>query len=213
MATFEYPDVPKDVFRRHRYCDCTVEYDPEDGKKVNVYTKKLVDPENAGKIEARIEYSTRYSGASGAKNYFRDESNDDFLDEESKRREKHAYREYDRIKNSDQKLEKRKIYNNIGRFKTMRDFTKKDVNIAFDHVFNDIHELEKGKMLFEPDYSMAQSWSRLINNKDIQEHDLILLRHERLEHDYMYRNRMNYDEAHEKVSEIYLYKNPKEDDK
>lgn len=32
-GTYSYPDVPKDVYRRHNNCRCTVEYDPGDGKK------------------------------------------------------------------------------------------------------------------------------------------------------------------------------------
>ncbi len=37
---YEYPDVPKDVYRRHRFCRCTVEYDPGDSRKQDVWTKE-----------------------------------------------------------------------------------------------------------------------------------------------------------------------------
>ena len=37
---YEYPSVPKDVYRRHRYCRCTVEYDPGNNKKQDVWTKQ-----------------------------------------------------------------------------------------------------------------------------------------------------------------------------
>lgn len=38
---YEYPDdVPDDVYRRHRFCRCTVEYDPGDGRRQNVWTKQ-----------------------------------------------------------------------------------------------------------------------------------------------------------------------------
>ena len=40
---YKYPNVPKDVFRRHRFCRCTVEYFPGDGRKQNVYNKKWTD--------------------------------------------------------------------------------------------------------------------------------------------------------------------------
>lgn len=41
VGTYDYPEVPKDVFRRHRYCRCTVEYVPgRKGKRINVHTKK-----------------------------------------------------------------------------------------------------------------------------------------------------------------------------
>lgn len=57
VGKYGYPDAPKDVFRRHRYCRCTVEYDPGNGKKQNVHNKKWIDPEKAGKIEKRKELS------------------------------------------------------------------------------------------------------------------------------------------------------------
>ena len=37
---YQYPNVPKDVYRRHRYCRCTVEYDPGDSRKQDVWTKQ-----------------------------------------------------------------------------------------------------------------------------------------------------------------------------
>lgn len=196
------------VFRRHRYCRCRVEYDPGDGRRQDVHTKRWEDYDHDDITKKRIEHNSKLTGVSGAKNYFRDESYDDFLSPEEKRKDIHAYVEYDRIKNSDQKLEKRKIFNNIGQFEEMRDFSKEDVDIAFDHVFNDLHDLGKGPELFNPDYDMAQSRNRLINKNDIQEHDLVLLRHERLEHDIMCKEGLNYDDAHKKASEVYLYRVP-----
>lgn len=38
-GTYYYPDIPDDVYRRHRFCRCTVEYDPGDGKKKNAWKK------------------------------------------------------------------------------------------------------------------------------------------------------------------------------
>jgi hypothetical protein len=35
-GTYHYPNIPDDVYRRHRYCRCTVEYDPGDGKKKRI---------------------------------------------------------------------------------------------------------------------------------------------------------------------------------
>ena len=40
VGTYEYPKVPKNVFRRHRFCRCTVEYVAGD-KRTNVHTKKI----------------------------------------------------------------------------------------------------------------------------------------------------------------------------
>lgn len=53
VGEYIYPDVPEDIYRRHRYCDCTVEYYPGDGRRQNAHTKEWVDPEKEAKIEAR----------------------------------------------------------------------------------------------------------------------------------------------------------------
>lgn len=205
-GSYNYPEVPKDIYRRHGNCRCTVDYHPGNGKKQNVHTKRWAESQKSAKIE--VLKGIGLPVQSGARNYFRDESNDDILPKDFIRAEKHAYLTYDKIKNSDQELEKRKIYSNIGKFKEMKDFTREDVDIAFNHVFNDIHILKDGESLFHPEVNMAESWERLITGKDIQSHDLILLKHERLEHDYMYvRGNMDYDTAHAKTDETYNYGN------
>ena len=50
---YEYPDVPDDVYRRHEDCRCTVEYDPGNGKKQDVWTKQWTITEETATIEAR----------------------------------------------------------------------------------------------------------------------------------------------------------------
>lgn len=203
-GSYNYPEVPKDIYRRHGNCRCTVDYHPGNGKKQNVHTKRWAESQKSAKIE--VLKGIGLPVQSGARNYFRDESNDDILPKDFIKAEKHAYLTYDKIKNSNQELEKRKIYSNIGKFKEMKDFTKEDVDIAFNHVFNDVHILKDGESLFLPEVNMAESWERLITGKDIQSHDLILLKHERLEHDYMYvRGNMDYDTAHAKTDETYNY--------
>lgn len=205
-GSYNYPEVPKDIYRRHGNCRCTVDYHPGNGKKQNVHTKRWAESQKSAKIE--VLKGVGLPVQSGARNYFRDESNDDILPKDFIKAEKHAYLTYDKIKNSNQELEKRKIYSNIGKFKEMKDFTKEDVDIAFNHVFNDIHLLKDGESLFHPEVNMAESWERLITGKDIQSHDLILLKHERLEHDYMYvRGNMDYDTAHAKTDKTYNYGN------
>ena len=43
-GTYSYPDgVPQDIYRRHKNCNCTVEYFPRNGKVQNVHTKKWHD--------------------------------------------------------------------------------------------------------------------------------------------------------------------------
>lgn len=45
QGVYEYPDVPKDVYRRHRYCRCLVTYEEGDKRPENVHTKKFATPE------------------------------------------------------------------------------------------------------------------------------------------------------------------------
>lgn len=52
-GTYTYPDVPQDVYRRHERCRCTVEYDPGDGRRQNVWTKTWTTPQDRDKIEQR----------------------------------------------------------------------------------------------------------------------------------------------------------------
>lgn len=50
---FTYPNVPKDVYRRHQRCRCVVEYHPINGKIQNVHTKKWRSEEEHDKIKIR----------------------------------------------------------------------------------------------------------------------------------------------------------------
>lgn len=45
VGTWEYGYEPQDVYRRHNNCRCTVDYYPGDGKKQNVWSKKITDAE------------------------------------------------------------------------------------------------------------------------------------------------------------------------
>lgn len=42
VGTYKYPDVPKDVYRRHQNCGCTVEYTPKKGVRQDVHTKQFI---------------------------------------------------------------------------------------------------------------------------------------------------------------------------
>lgn len=39
-GVYDYSEAPDDIYRRHRYCRCTVEYDPGESKKQNIWTKQ-----------------------------------------------------------------------------------------------------------------------------------------------------------------------------
>lgn len=60
-GSYSYPDVPKDVYRRHNNCRCTVEYHPGDGKVQDVHTKQWLDRD---KINERIAFSEKDSSIS-----------------------------------------------------------------------------------------------------------------------------------------------------
>ncbi|MGT2800848.1 hypothetical protein Javan290_0033 [Streptococcus phage Javan290] len=49
---YDYPHVPKDVYRRHGNCRCTVDYKTGDGKRKNVWSKKW-SKESADVLEQR----------------------------------------------------------------------------------------------------------------------------------------------------------------
>lgn len=49
---YDYP-VPRDVYRRHERCRCIVFYDPGDGRKQDVWSKRWADPDEENKIELR----------------------------------------------------------------------------------------------------------------------------------------------------------------
>lgn len=53
---YEYPYVPRDVYRRHANCRCLVEYYPVDGKHQNVHTKRLTDIGEHDTIETRRKF-------------------------------------------------------------------------------------------------------------------------------------------------------------
>lgn len=67
-GVYKYPKVPKDIYRRHQRCRCTVEYDPGDGKVQNVHTKKYKPRE----ISHDLDYMGQakiYEAELGGKSY------------------------------------------------------------------------------------------------------------------------------------------------
>ncbi|GHU59654.1 hypothetical protein FACS1894133_6880 [Clostridia bacterium] len=57
---------------------------------------------------------------------------------------------------------------------------------------------------FDADYDIAVSWQRLIDGRNIKEMDLVLLRHELAEYNYMQKG-MNYFEAHRLAEKEFNY--------
>lgn len=79
------------------------------------------------------------------------------------------------------------------------------VKNTYEHLFENKYQLDNGQNQFAPDYDMTQSFQRLITGRDIQKHDIILLRHESLEKRLMTRYNYKYKEAHKLTSKKYDY--------
>lgn len=60
VGEYDYPLVPKNVYRRHQYCRCTVDYIPGDGKKQDVWSKKWTDLNENDKIKKRKDFSNKH---------------------------------------------------------------------------------------------------------------------------------------------------------
>lgn len=69
VGTYSYPNVPEDIYRRHRYCRCTVDYYPGDGKKQDVWSKKWKNVSEDDKIKERIELSNKTNFSINSKQF------------------------------------------------------------------------------------------------------------------------------------------------
>jgi SPP1 gp7 family putative phage head morphogenesis protein len=83
----------------------------------------------------------------------------------------------------------------------------KDIDKVFAHIFELEHLFDDGSIhKFIPDYDMAQSWIRLREGENIQEHDRILLQHELMEANIMGTGTtIVYDTVHDEVEKSYNY--------
>lgn len=205
-GSYNYPEVPKDIYRRHGNCRCTVDYHPGNGKKQNVHTKKWTDEkQKLVRKRSRIGIESvdereqkrynRVMKSSGAVYGAWNDRNDPY----NKERDRHAQEFYESVRNRNKQHEIVKVSNNSG-------LSQSDVEKIYNHVFINEYDLEDGRKRFDPSYDMAESWRRLseIGGKNIQPHDLVMLDHELMEHDLM-ANGMRYDEAHELTNKNYNY--------
>ena len=114
------------------------------------------------------------------------------------KRDAHAIKYYESVRRSKKSNIVKSIANNTG-------ISEKSINKVYDHVFINDHELYGGKRRFDPDYDMAESFRRLREGKNIQKHDLIMLKHERLEYELMKKEHLSYQEAHRLAEKKYNY--------
>ena len=114
------------------------------------------------------------------------------------KRDRHAEIYYEAVRNS----KKDDIVRTISKNTEMPEAV---ISKVYDHVFVNEYELYGGHKKFDPDYDMAESFRRLREGKDIQKHDLILLKHEYLEYGLMKKLSLSYDEAHRLAESRYNY--------
>ena len=82
---------------------------------------------------------------------------------------------------------------------------KKAVENIIQHVFFNEYLLNGKIKKFDPNYDMSESFRRLSTGVDIQPHDIILLKHERLEYFLMRRYGYDYETAHSITERKYNY--------
>lgn len=124
----------------------------------------------------------------------------DKTDPQGKKRNEIAEDYYEQVRHRNREYEIKAVAKNSG-------FAEKDVDRIFAHIFELEHLYENGQVhRFYADYYMMHSWRRLREGKDIQKHDLIMLRHELEEAKIMGTGLdVVYEEAHNIVTKKYNY--------
>lgn len=58
-GTYDYVSAPDDIYRRHQRCRCTVDYNPGDGRKQDIWSKAWTNPKKQEKISVRKTLNLR----------------------------------------------------------------------------------------------------------------------------------------------------------
>ena len=111
---------------------------------------------------------------------------------------KHAERYYEARRKNGIRAFVNKIHQNTG-------YPKKRLESIYNHVFINEYDLATGHSRFSPSYEMTQSFQRLLEGKNIQAHDILMLKHEHLEFAIMHKLGYNYDRAHDLTNTKYNY--------
>ena len=159
----------------------------EQTKRSNAGAKRYKSIENSADSD-KIKAGSK-SGALTSKN-----------DPDFKKRDSFAEMYYREVLGRKREYEIKAVAKNSG-------FSTEDIDKVFSHVFEKKHLFADGTIhKFSPDYDMAQSWIRLREGKNIQEHDIILLNHELMEANAMGKGTdIPYEPVHEEVQKQYNY--------
>ncbi|MBF1345911.1 MAG: hypothetical protein HXM58_05055 [Megasphaera micronuciformis] len=105
---------------------------------------------------------------------------------------------YATLRNSDRDILIRKISQNSG-------MSRKSVQKVLEHILDNKHNLDKGYGNFDADFDMGNSLQHLRDGNPLS-HDILLLKHERLEYELMNRwGYRDYNTAHNITSKRYDY--------
>lgn len=207
---YHYPeDVPKDVYRRHDNCGCTVTYlngrkaqDVWDKTKWNVSDEELERMKKAGarepvRLKGKVVTKEPIRLVDNGKKYgiMKSWAISGALNPDSDRAIAHAERYYEAV---------RHMKNDVHQIALNTGFDENDIREIKNFIFMEKHDLGGVVDYFYPDYMMAQSWQRLIDGKNIQPHDITLLNHERMERQLMKQGHTQ-NEAHTITSKTYNY--------
>lgn len=171
-------DENSKVLKRERWRETIYE---KARREVDAYGTVHIDKSTARKI-SEAEHGAIY-GALNDKN-----------DPTRKKRDDHAKRYYSSTRKRNAEKEVSAISNNTG-------INEQTISAAYNHLFKKKHYLSNGYTYFDPDYDIAQSWQRLREGRNIQPHDLTLIRHEAAEAEFMAQG-MSYAEAHLKAEQM-----------
>ena len=207
---YVYGDHPDEVFHRHDNCGCTVTY--ENGReRQDVWSKRkwqedpaevLRDAQqpvvNSQERAAEIEQTalSRLTLA-GERDILRVAGGiTGALDPDGQAAEEHAARYYAAV---------RKMTTDVQRIAQNTGFSEAQIQEIKSFIFLEKHDLGDGRIdYFDPSYTMAESWQRLIDGKQILEHDITLLQHETMERSLMQQG-YSQSEAHLLTCKKYNY--------
>lgn len=164
--------------------------------------KGSVEPENKSKYGAlRKQWTERKNSFNAVDNYgesgiIKSRAISGALNPESKKASEHAIRYYNAV---------RKMTNDAYRIALNTGYSVEEIQQIKNFIFIEKHDLGRGKLeYFDANYEMAQSWQRLIDGKNIQPHDLTLLKHEIMERELVNLG-LTQSDAHIVVSKKYNY--------
>lgn len=184
--------------RRNQVCKAAGIDNAKEARKVREWKDR-----QSSFLNKHPELTRQYSREKGYASYGKDGKIDissikisGALDPNSKKANKHAEQYYDSVRKM--KTDYKKIAKNTG-------YSEELIKQIKYYSFIDEHDLITGKERFYPSYHMAQSWQRLIDGKNIQPHDLLLLEHEMYEM-ILVNDGIPQLEAHNLTNKIYNYK-------